>query len=235
MPEIDGRSRRAINPCRGRSSCMAEITAAIDVCEPSTFASADSQSGRQRVQCIERGGTMRPRLLDLRGDFEALAFESMASEADSMLRSAGRRHNGKWNAPVGPSVARFVDESGFVSLVRAFSDVRLGEVLGATFIAYDGVGEHLPIHLDDAGFGEANVLVCLRHGWLEGEGSATVFLTAAGVHSHVLEPGMALLFDGAATPHGRTPLSAGEEVVLVSFGFAAERRRSRVDGQWCAD
>lgn len=208
---------------RARSRCIRGIAAAFDVTDSLITISNTNEALRQRLRCVERMRTMQPRPFDLRGDFGASVFTTLAADADRSLRSSGVRHNGKWNAPVGPAVEDFVSESGFLELVHAFSNVPLGPVRGATVIAYTKVGEHLPIHLDDTDFGEANVLLCVRHRLPRTGASATVFVTSDGVRSHVLEPGMALLFDGAATLHGRTPLSEGEEVVLISFGFASLR------------
>ncbi len=51
--------------------------------------------------------------------------------------------------------------------------------------------------------------------------SATVLIGPDGYTECELVSGDCLVFDGAFTPHGRTPLGAGESVLLVSFGFRA--------------
>ncbi len=50
--------------------------------------------------------------------------------------------------------------------------------------------------------------------------SCTVFIDADGYLECDVAPGDCVVFDGALTPHGRTPLGAGERVILVGFGSA---------------
>ncbi|MFI1015806.1 hypothetical protein [Streptomyces sp. NPDC020965] len=75
-------------------------------------------------------------------------------------------------------------------------------------------------------FGEANVLLCLKHEHLAAipTVSCTVSIDADGSLACDLTPGDCVVFDGALTPHGRTPLGAGENVILVSFGFRAREQ-----------
>ncbi|MFD6181984.1 hypothetical protein [Streptomyces goshikiensis] len=82
------------------------------------------------------------------------------------------------------------------------------------------------MHVDEFGFGEANLILCLKHEHLAATPavSCTVFIDADGYLECDLAPGDCVVFDGALTPHGRMPLGAGERVILVGFGFGFRAR-----------
>jgi hypothetical protein len=153
-------------------------------------------------------------------------LSAMTDEAVAALRSAGFMHNGKWNAPVGSAALDFVDRFDLADTVSRLTGVEVEEPQGATYIAYLEAGGHLDFHLDDFHYGEVNLIVCLRHSGTApaGQSSATVFIERAGYRLCPLQPGDFIVFDGAFTPHGRTPVTDGEQVVLVSFSFKTRSR-----------
>ncbi|WP_143203552.1 MULTISPECIES: hypothetical protein [unclassified Streptomyces] len=57
--------------------------------------------------------------------------------------------------------------------------------------------------------------------------STTILIGADGYRACDLAPGECITFDGAINPHGRTLLSAGESVILISFGFRARDEAKR--------
>lgn len=153
-------------------------------------------------------------------------LSAMTEEADASVRTAGFMHNGKWNAPVGPAAHAFVDRFELAATVSELTGVEVDEPQGATYIAYLETGGHLDFHLDDFHYGEVNLILCLRHslGNADGIPSSTVFIEKTGYRRCPLMPGEFVLFDGAFTPHGRTPVAAGEQVLLVSFSFKTRSR-----------
>ncbi|RAG80680.1 hypothetical protein DN069_36915 [Streptacidiphilus pinicola] len=159
--------------------------------------------------------------------FTAENLSAMTTEAAAALRSAtGFIHNGKWNAPVDSAALDFIDRVGLATLVSELAGVEVEEPQGATYIGYFEPGQFLDFHVDDFSYGEVNLIICLSH---TGDGlsehpSSTVFIERDGYRLCNLHAGDYLLFDGAFTPHGRTPVAAGEEVVLVSFSFKSRNR-----------
>lgn len=107
-------------------------------------------------------------------------------------------------------------------LIRRRVGVRVHEAHSATYIGYLTSGEFLDFHLDGLSFGEINIIICLQHDEsISGAASETVFVTSDGYLRCPATRGAVMIFDGAFTPHGRTPVSQGERVVLLSLGFRA--------------
>ncbi|MFB7669736.1 tetratricopeptide repeat protein [Kitasatospora sp. NPDC056138] len=154
--------------------------------------------------------------------FPSALLTAMAEEAEKAVAADGYLHNGKWNAATLDAASHFVGQVDLAAVVARFSGLAVEPPHTAVYIAYEE-GQHLDFHLDEFGFGEANLILCLKHERPAGlpRASATVFLAADGYLEYDLEAGDCVVFDGALTPHGRTPLSVGESVTLVSFGFRA--------------
>ncbi|MCS6712007.1 hypothetical protein JSY14_08235 [Brachybacterium sp. EF45031] len=148
-------------------------------------------------------------------------MRELSTEAEETLESKGYLHNGKWNAVVGQAGYDFLDSFAIPSVIEAHTGLKVTEPHGGTYIAYLNAGEKLDFHLDDFSFGEVNMLLCVKHeGVPDGsDGSGTVFIGHHGYEKYVLMPGDFLIFDGAFTPHGRTPLVAGERVILLALAF----------------
>lgn len=147
-------------------------------------------------------------------------LEKIYEDSDRAFRDHGWQHNGKWNARLSDHVADLLDSAGIVSELKTLTQETIEFPHGGTYIRYFNEGERLNFHLDDFSYGEANVLICLDHfhGYSE-KLSSTLFLGPSGYESHTLEKGGALAFDGCFTPHGRTPLAAGETVTLLALAF----------------
>lgn len=149
-------------------------------------------------------------------------LRELAREAEESLRQHGYVHNAKWNAPVGVYAEEFVDGIDLAAYVEKVANIPVHPPTTATYIGYLDTGQGLELHLDDAEFGDINLLLSLSHVAPEGiPCSSTVFVEGDGLVSYPLRPGQGLVFDGVFIPHGRTPVSGGERVILVNFGFRA--------------
>ncbi|MFF3066967.1 tetratricopeptide repeat protein [Kitasatospora sp. NPDC057936] len=154
--------------------------------------------------------------------FPSVLLAAMEEEAEKAVAANGYLHNGKWNAAVGDAANHFAEQVDLATVVARSTGLDVEPPHTAVYIAYEE-GQHLDFHLDEFGFGEANLLLCLKHDRPTGASrvSTTVFINADGYLECELAAGDCVVFDGALTPHGRTPLSAGEAITLISFGFRA--------------
>ncbi|MGA5818065.1 tetratricopeptide repeat protein [Kitasatospora sp. NPDC094028] len=161
--------------------------------------------------------------------FPAELITAMAEEAERVVAADGYLHNGKWNAAVSDAANHFTEQVDLAAVVARSSGLAVEQPHTAVYIAYTEEGQYLDFHLDEFGFGDANLILCLKHARPTGapQVSNTVFITADGHLECDLDPGDCVVFDGALTPHGRTPLNAGERVTLISFGFRARGRAAR--------
>ncbi|MGW4693248.1 tetratricopeptide repeat protein [Kitasatospora cineracea] len=154
---------------------------------------------------------------------------AMAAEAERVLAADGYRHNGKRNAAVGDAANRFAAQVDLAAIVARSTSLDVEQPHTGVYIGYTE-GQFLDFHLDEAGFGEANLIICLARTRRAGtaKASTTVFISAAGYLECDLDTGCGVVFDGALTPHGRTRLGVGESVTLISLGFRARDRERRV-------
>ncbi|WP_380279959.1 tetratricopeptide repeat protein [Kitasatospora purpeofusca] len=157
--------------------------------------------------------------------FPVELIAAMAEEAEKAVAADGYLHNGKWNAAVGDAANRFAAQVDLAAVVARSTGLEVEQPHTGAYIGYEE-GQFLDFHLDESGFGEANLILCLKHARVTGAPtvSTTVFINANGYLECDLGEGDCVVFDGALTPHGRTPLSAGESVTLISFGFRARDR-----------
>ncbi|MFD4243281.1 tetratricopeptide repeat protein [Streptomyces sp. NPDC058525] len=164
--------------------------------------------------------------------FPAELLAGMAEEAEKALAADGYLHNGKWNAAVGDAANLFAGQVDLAGVVARSTGLEVEQPHTGVYIAYLEEGQFLDFHVDEFGFGEANLILCLKHERLPAAPtmSCTVFINADGYRECDLAQGDCVVFDGALTPHGRTPLGAGERVILVSFGFRACDQASRTVG-----
>ncbi|MCF3181750.1 tetratricopeptide repeat protein [Streptomyces polychromogenes] len=184
---------------------------------------------RNAVRDLTAKARVQPRHLPDEFPIESLA--SMTEEAEKALAGNAYLHNGKWNAAVGEAANRFAKHVNLAAVVARSTGLEVEQPHTGVYIAYLEEGQFLDFHLDEFGFGEANMILCLKHDrpCATPTVSRTVFIGADGYLECDLAPGDCLVFDGAITPHGRTPLSAGEGVILISFGFRAlDRAPQRV-------
>ncbi|MFF2077503.1 tetratricopeptide repeat protein [Kitasatospora sp. NPDC058162] len=161
--------------------------------------------------------------------FPAELIAAMAEEAEKAVAADGYLHNGKWNAAVGDAATRFAAQIDLAAVVARSTGLEVAQPHTAVYIAYLEEGQFLDFHVDESGFGEANLILCLKHERPTGrsKASTTVFIKADGYLECDLAAGDCVVFDGALTPHGRTPLSAGESVTLISFGFRVRDQAPR--------
>ncbi len=161
--------------------------------------------------------------------FPAELVAAMAAEAERALAADGYRHNGKRNAPVGEVAHRFAAQVDLAATVARSTGLAVEQPHTGVYIGYTA-GQFLDFHLDEDRFGEANLIVCLKHTRCPGTAqvSATVFIGGTGYLECALGTGCGVVFDGALTPHGRTRLGVGESITLISLGFRAQDRDRRV-------
>ncbi|MFG2618019.1 tetratricopeptide repeat protein [Streptomyces sp. NPDC048507] len=188
---------------------------------------ADFPTIRDAVRTLTQHARVQPR--HLRGQFPAELISAMTEEAEKALAAEGYLHNGKWNAAVGDAANRFAGEVDLATVVARSAGLDVEQPHTGVYIAYLDEGQFLDFHVDEFGFGEANLILCLKHDrpTTPATASATVFITADGYRACDLAAGDSVVFDGALTPHGRTPLGAGEKVILISFGFRAKDQALR--------
>jgi tetratricopeptide (TPR) repeat protein len=179
---------------------------------------------RDAVQGLTAHRRVQPR--HLRDQFPIELLAPMTEEAEKALAASGYLHNGKWNAAVGDAANRFAAHVDLAAVVSRATGLEVEQPHTGVYIAYLEEGQFLDFHLDEFGFGEANLILCLKHDHpaQAPTASATVFIGADGYLACDLAPGDCVVFDGALTPHGRTPLGAGESVILISFGFRAREQ-----------
>ncbi|MFH8381895.1 tetratricopeptide repeat protein [Kitasatospora sp. NPDC018058] len=161
--------------------------------------------------------------------FPAELIAAMAEESEKAVAADGYLHNGKWNAAVGDAANRFAAQIDLAAVVARSTGLEVEQPHTGVYIDYEE-GQFLDFHVDESGFGEANLILCLKHERPTGQSgvSTTVFINADGYLECDLGVGDCVVFDGALTPHGRTPLSPGESVTLISFGFRARDQALRM-------
>ncbi|MER6398074.1 hypothetical protein ABT263_18745 [Kitasatospora sp. NPDC001603] len=106
---------------------------------------------------------------------------AMATEAQRALSVAGYQHNGKRNAAVGEAANHFAAQVDLAALVARSTGLEVEQPHTGVYLGYTA-GQFLDFHVDEARFGEANLIICLKHARRAGadKASATVFLSAAG-------------------------------------------------------
>jgi hypothetical protein len=141
----------------------------------------------------------------------------IADAARPGARDLGYRSDVRCN----PEAKRLLEEAGVRDYVGGLLGRPVAEKWDAFFLYYTE-GGHTPLHVDNAEYSPFNLLSCLRRVRREGEGrqSVTYFMESADqVNAYDLDPGQAIWFHSSETPHGRTPLTAGEEVVLLAVSL----------------
>ncbi|GAA3378778.1 hypothetical protein GCM10020367_59670 [Streptomyces sannanensis] len=184
---------------------------------------------RDAVRDITEHQRVRP--VHLRDQpFPAGLIAAMADEAEKAVATDGYLHNGKWNAAVGDAANRFAGQVDLAAVVERATVLEVEQPHTAVYIAYAEEGQFLDFHVDKFGFGEASLILCLKHdrSTTAPTVSTTVFIDANGYLECDLASGGCVVFDGALTPHGRTPLGAGESIILISFGFRARDQAPRM-------
>ena len=129
---------------------------------------------------------------------------------------------GKKNASVAQAAGSLLRKLSAISYVEAETGLKLDhENVPMWYITYETPGAGLGLHLDTREFGDINMLLCLDRvdERTSEDASATTLVTRSGVRRYAFVPGECLIFDGACTPHGRTPVISGEKVSLMAVGF----------------
>ncbi|MFK0191331.1 tetratricopeptide repeat protein [Kitasatospora sp. NPDC090308] len=182
---------------------------------------------REQVRGLAAHQRMQPRHLRDH-PFPAEPVAAMAAEAEKALFTDGYLHNGKRNAAVGEAANQFATQVDLAALVARFTGLAVEQPHTGVYIGYTE-GQSLDFHLDEAGFGEANLIICLQRTrpTQADKASTTVFISTAGYLECDLGAGSSVVFDGALTPHGRTPLGVGESITLISLGFRARDQARR--------
>jgi hypothetical protein len=145
-----------------------------------------------------------------------------AAQGDSSL---AREHSGRRVATPSAESKALVDSLPIVEDLRTRCSFALKTDVAAVFLYYES-GEWLPLHVDNRAIRyDCNLLVPLSATPPKsGKGSATYFvLQSDRIAGYRLEPGVAAWFHAGFTPHGRTPLTEGESVTLLSLGLGTAR------------
>ncbi|MGW6054798.1 hypothetical protein [Streptomyces sp. NPDC055189] len=157
---------------------------------------------------------------------------ALLAEAREGIRSDPEHNNGKVNAKFGPLARELVRTVDLARYVESVTGVAVRPPHASTYLGYLFDGSALELHLDDERYGDITLLLCL-HRKPSGDGSAgsrTVFLEGRRRRFVDLAEREILVFDGVFAPHGRTPVTGGEEIVLLSFGFRAARNTAGRSG-----
>ena len=148
---------------------------------------------------------------------------ALAADCAASIAERGTQRKGKTNASVSDQlISRLLDEVDVVSYVAEARGLKLTSGSSAAYIAYDDPPAALQLHFDRPSFGDISMLLRIKAAapTSGAPGSATIIVTEDGYQEYRLGVGECLIIDGVSTLHGRTPLSDGEMVQLLSLGFA---------------
>jgi hypothetical protein len=159
-----------------------------------------------------------PIKLDEGGLMSAEQFAVLSGWADEMASRAQDVH-GRGIINLSTEQKSTLREFGVIAALEKAGGVDFKPDFEALLMYYRDAGR-LPLHVDDQAEYRFNTLVNVRRVRPQsGTGTGTVFWVDRGPCSIDLDPGEAVLFDAHYTPHGRLPLSEGDEIVLLSLGF----------------
>jgi hypothetical protein len=153
----------------------------------------------------------------------AETLAALQTEAAGLAATATRSREA-WYVDVGPVVHAVLARAA----LRAWAAQRLGvpvtaitAPVAAGYLFYREAGDRCGLHVDNPRTHSVNCLVCLAHEPAT-DGSRSVlrvYLGGGRREALALRPGEAVLFEADAYPHERTPIGAGEQVTLLSFGM----------------
>jgi hypothetical protein len=163
---------------------------------------------------------LRPQKVAWLGEEKRLALrtEALRPEAQRIQRS------GMHYVKCGLEALKVSVDPRFVRWAAAGLGAPLDEAMKLTYIVYEGEGASLRDHLDDPRHYAYNVLACLEAHAPDGRAPQSVLrlrFSSGECENIALQPGEAVLIDGAAVVHARTALGAGERILLLSLGFNA--------------
>ncbi|MEU6743416.1 hypothetical protein [Streptosporangium sandarakinum] len=142
--------------------------------------------------------------------------------SESLERSSTTK-NGKVNAEVSGETYAFLADLGIADTVAEQTgiSVTMADPSHSTYIVYESPGQGLELHFDFPRYGDVNILLCLERIGLDQTGtpSRTIVVDGDGISEYLFAAGEYFIFDGAASPHGRTPLQSGERITLLSAGL----------------
>lgn len=152
-------------------------------------------------------------------------LERLRTDCSCSVDEDGLVRNNKRNAPVAsPLLSLLFEEFGLLARVCELTGLTTLKAVSATYIVYDEPGARLELHIDRPSYGDINILMRIDEPRSDADAdalaSATVFIGPDGVRREPLEAGEAIIFDGTAALHGRSPLLEGETVRLLSIGFS---------------
>ncbi|MEV4380817.1 hypothetical protein [Streptosporangium sp. NPDC049644] len=138
-------------------------------------------------------------------------------------------HGERHIARASDEIVQALGTSDFAASLRAsVIDGNLSRSVYATYLYYRE-GDWVPLHVDDWNIFEFSCLVCLERTRGSSRPTATYFLLGReNVMALDLNVGEAVWFHGVHIPHGRTPLSKGESVVLLNLGFSSSGTTDRL-------
>lgn len=161
-----------------------------------------------------------PTPLLLKPDLAESKWTSLLAEAREVRpNSFAHGGGGQVMAHAGPLACDWVSSAQTARWIQDNTGLAVSEDVEATYIYYEA-GSYCPLHIDRPSTNELNLLMVLDHKVNAGRSSSLTFaITPTDPLWFRLVPGEALLFHSTHTMHGRTPLAAGEAIVVLSTGF----------------
>ncbi|MBV8996222.1 MAG: hypothetical protein JO287_21535 [Pseudonocardiales bacterium] len=147
---------------------------------------------------------------------------ALAADCAVSVAERGTKRKGKTNAPVSDQlISRLLGEIDVVNYMAEATGLKLTGGSSAAYIAYDDPPAALQLHFDRPGLA-ISVCCCAskRPHQPQGVGKRNNTCHRGWLREYRLGVGECLIIDGVSTLHGRTPLSDGEMVQLLSLGFA---------------
>jgi hypothetical protein len=127
----------------------------------------------------------------------------------------------------GRAALQLTCDAEFHEWASATLNVPLNSVMKITYIFYMTQGQQCRIHLDDLEYYEYNCLIGIRTRRERNSAELShlrIILPTGEPYDVDLIDGRVAIFHASHLAHGRTPLSKGEEVVLLSIGLNTDQK-----------
>jgi hypothetical protein len=180
---------------------------------------------------VRMAGTVRPRslipeplLLKPEWATPRVVGALKANALDSQSKSGYQEAGGQGHAPAGRTVSSLLAKLQVDKYVEAQIGIAVEPTYAVSYLLYNTSEAHLWMHLDFRTHSDVNLLLCLDRIDRPGNvnSSSTVAATADAIVSYPFSPGECLIFDGICTPHGRTPVQEGEQIILLAIGLSVK-------------
>jgi hypothetical protein len=151
---------------------------------------------------------------------EALVAEARELRAGAKPAGHDPGQAGQLHADPGPVARKLVVDEGWNELCQEALGFERRPPYTAGYLYYEQPGAGIVPHVDDPDYA-VNVIVVVSRQASRGQRSATVLHPAGQSPLRVvLEPGEAVLLEADGLVHAREPMREGEQVTVLSMGFA---------------